>query len=376
MTGVTAGGALARPASGPAQLTEGRPPRVACVLNIYTPNSHADVFVSRLLDGYRLNGAWHAPRLQAVSFYVDQFPYNDMAREQAAEYGIRILPSVAEAAEGVDAIAVIGEHGNYPRTPRGNFQYPRKRYFDQILQVFRSQGRVLPLLSDKYLAYDWKDAKAMADNVRERRIPFLCGSTVPLAWQKPPLSLPSSPRFRELLAVSYSDLEEHTYHAIEALQSVAERRGETGVARVRYLEGEAVWKMSPRLLDAALARRVNPPPEDRGQKPEAFQFVYRDGVKASVLNLNSRTRDYLVAVDVQDAPVQATCFYISLYAHTHWGLMVQAFENLVLTRKEQMPLERTLLANGIMLAGLESRRQGGTWIETPELAVSYSWPRA
>ena len=38
---------------------------------------------------------------------------------------------------------------------------------------------------------------------------------------------------------------------------------------------------------------------------------------------------------------------------------MRAFENLVLTKKAQMPLERTLLANGIMLAGLESRRKGG-----------------
>ena len=50
--------------------------------------------MSRLLDGYRLNGSWHAPSLQTVSFYVDQFPFNDMAREQAAEYGIRICRSV------------------------------------------------------------------------------------------------------------------------------------------------------------------------------------------------------------------------------------------------------------------------------------------
>jgi len=55
--------------------------------------------------------------------------------------------------------------------------------------------------------------------------------------------------------------------------------------------------------------------------------------------------------------------------------MVQMFEDLVLTGKPAMPLERTLLANGILLAGLESRRKGGTWVETPELSVSYSWPR-
>ncbi|MEO7146155.1 MAG: hypothetical protein ABI165_21890, partial [Bryobacteraceae bacterium] len=98
-------------------------PRVACIVNAYFPNSHADVFVSRLLDGYRLNHAWHPPRLDVVSLYVDQFPSNDMAREQADEHGIRIYPAVAEALRrgggelAVDAVAVIGEHGNYPRTP-------------------------------------------------------------------------------------------------------------------------------------------------------------------------------------------------------------------------------------------------------------------
>jgi hypothetical protein len=332
--------------------------------------------MSRLLDGYRLNGRWNPPRLQTVSFYVDQFPYNDMAREQAAEYGIRICRSVSEAIDGVDGIAVIGEHGNYPRTPRGNFMYPRKRYFDEIAGAFESKRRIVPLLNDKYFAYDWADAKSMADRVRAMKIPFGCGSTVPLSWQKPPLHLPGSPRFDELLGVSYSDLEEHTYHAIEALQSVAERRGETGVAAVRYMEGDEVYKISPKLLDAALATRVNPPPEDRGQKPEAFLIRYRDGLEASVLNLNSKTRDYLFAARLRgDSRLRATCFYISLYVHSHWGFMVQAFENLVLTKKPQTPLERTLLSNGILLAGLESRRKGGAWIDTPELAISYSWPR-
>src|SRR5579872_1737243 len=98
--------------------------RVACILNVYFPHSHADVFMSRLLDGYRLNGKWNAPRLEVASLYVDQFPVNDMAREQAQEHGITIYPSVAEALRlggnklAVDGIAVIGEHGNYPRTQR------------------------------------------------------------------------------------------------------------------------------------------------------------------------------------------------------------------------------------------------------------------
>ena len=68
----------------------------------------------------------------------------------------------------------------------------------------------------------------------------------------------------------------------------------------------------------------------------------------------------------------STCFYIQLYLHNHWSFMVRNFEDLVLTRREPNPIERTLVANGIMLAGLESRRQGGKWIDTPELSLSYS----
>jgi hypothetical protein len=94
------------------------------------------------------------------------------------------------------------------------------------------------------------------------------------------------------------------------------------------------------------------------------------------VNLNSKTRDYLFAAKVHGDPSpRATCFYIGLYTHSHWGFLVKAFEELALTRREQMPAERTLLANGIMLAGLQSRKKGGVWVDTPELRISYSWPR-
>jgi hypothetical protein len=69
--------------------------------------------------------------------------------------------------------------------------------------------------------------------------------------------------------------------------------------------------------------------------------------------------------------VYASCFYIQLYVHNHWGFMVKAFEELVLTRKTPFPIERTLLSTGITLFGLESRVQGQRWIETPQLAISY-----
>jgi hypothetical protein len=361
-------------------------PRVACILNVYFPNSHADVFMSRILEGYRLNGASHRPRVKVVSMYVDQFPHNDMAREQAAEYGVTIYPSVAEALRcggntlAVDGVAVIGEHGDYPRTPRGNFMYPRYRHFEQVTRVMENDGRVVPLLNDKYFAYEWDDAMKMYNRVRAMKIPFMAGSTLPLTWRRPPLEFPRGIELEEVLAVSFSDLEEHGYHAVELLQAMAERRkgGETGVARIRCVEGDEVWRLgkagewSESLLEAALARRVNPPPNNPKAKAQAIQVLYRDGLKATILNLNSHTRDYLFAAREKGRrEPHASCFYIQLYNHNHWSFMVRHFEDLVLTRRPPNPIERTLLATGITLFGLESRLQGQKWLDTPQLSVRY-----
>lgn len=381
---VTRRSLLALPAAPAARGASGPRPRVACVLNAYTPDSHADVFCSRLLAGYRLNGETHVPRVEVASLYVDQLPFNDMAREQAAEYGIKIYPTVAEALRlggsrlDVDAVAVIGEHGSYPRTRRGNFEYPRWRYFREITEVMRRDGRIIPCFNDKYLAYEWDDARRMYDTVREMRIPFLCGSTLPLTWRRPPLEFPRGIELEEALAVSCGDLEEHAYHGIELLGAMLERRrgGETGVASVRCVEGPEARRSgdwSRKLLDAALARRVNPPPGNPDAAPQAILIRYRDGLKATVLNLNSHTRDYLFAASERGrAEPHSSCFYIQLYNHNHWSFLVRAFEELALTGRNPVPLERTLLANGIMLFALQSRLEGQKWLDTPQLSLRFS----
>ena len=373
-------------ATSSAAFAQTKRPRVAAILNVYSPDSHADVFMGRLLGGYRLNGKSYQPRVEVASLYVDQFPLKDMAREQAEEYGIKIYSTVGEALRlggktlAVDGVAIIGEHGNYPRTLRGNFQYPRWRYFEEITKVFREDRRVVPLYNDKYFAYEWADAQRIYDAVRQMDIPFMAGSTVPLTWRRPALELPRGVRLKEALAISYSDLEEHSYHAVELLQAMVERRagGETGVESIRCVEGPEVWAMADRgewsrkLLDAALATRVNLVQEDRSIPPQAFFVRYRDGLKATILNLNGFTRDYLfAATEVDRAEPHACCAYIELYNHNHWSFMVRNFEDLLLSGRLPNPVERTLLATGITLFGLESRLRGHKWLPTPELAVRY-----
>ena len=107
----------------------------------------------------------------------------------------------------MDGIAVVGEHGDYPRTPRGNVMYPRRQRFDEATHVMREDGRVVPLFNDKYFAYDWDDARHMYEVVKRMKIPFFCGSSLAAHVETTsPWSSNGGSDLDEVLAVSFSDL--------------------------------------------------------------------------------------------------------------------------------------------------------------------------
>src|SRR6185503_15610340 len=60
---------------------------------------------------------------------------NDLSRRRAEEFGFKIYPTVADALRcggdklAVDAVLLIGEHGNYPVNAIGQKQYPRYELF-------------------------------------------------------------------------------------------------------------------------------------------------------------------------------------------------------------------------------------------------------
>ena len=55
-------------------------PRVAAIVAEYRPRSHADVIVGKLLEGYKLDGAWSKPRVEVASTYTDQVADEEMSR--------------------------------------------------------------------------------------------------------------------------------------------------------------------------------------------------------------------------------------------------------------------------------------------------------
>src|SRR6185503_18869663 len=131
-----------------------------------------------------------------VSAYVDQFPRGDLSRARAKESSFTIYPSVAEALRcgedklAVDAVLVIGEHGNYPNNEYGQKKYPRYEFFKQVTDVFKKDGRTTPVFNDKHLSWKWDWAKEMVDISRELKFPFLAGSSLPVTWRMPSIDLP------------------------------------------------------------------------------------------------------------------------------------------------------------------------------------------
>src|SRR5262249_58682364 len=125
------------------------------------------------------------PDLEVVSAHVDQRPENDLSAKRAAEFGFKLYPSIAEALRcggdslAVDAVLIIGEHGNYKRNELGQVQYPRYEFFKQVVDVFKKDGRVTPIFNDKHLSWNWQSAKEMVDTARAMTIPFLAGSSLP-----------------------------------------------------------------------------------------------------------------------------------------------------------------------------------------------------
>ena len=179
--------------------------RLAVVTTEWRYRSHAWHMAERFLAGYPINGRWHQPPLKVVSAYVDQTPKNDLSRMRSKNFGFPIYPTIAEALRcggkelAVDAVLIIGEHGDYPRNEWGQKLYPRYEFFKQVTDVFKTDGRVTPIFNDKHLSWKWEWALEMVETAREMRIPFLAGSSLPVTWRMPAVDMPYGAEVEEIL---------------------------------------------------------------------------------------------------------------------------------------------------------------------------------
>ncbi len=285
-------------------------PKVAALLTHVFHRSHAHVILENFLEPYIFRGQLTDPGVDVVSFYVDQIADGDLAHAIADQYSIPIMPSIAEALTlgstrlAVDGVLLIGEHGKYPTNTKGQVEYPRKRFFDEAVGVFERSGSVAPIFNDKHLSYRWDWAREMYDTARRLEIPFLAGSSVPLAQRQPDWELPKDAAISEAVSIHGGPVESYDFHGLDVLQSHVEGRqdGETGVEEVQFVEGEALWqaaaqgRWSLESAGAAVAAELGPselgPREriekicrDAGMQPHGILLKYVDGLTAISLRV-------------------------------------------------------------------------------------------
>ena len=383
--------------------------RLAIVTTEWRFHSHAWHMGERFLVGYPINGRWHQPPIDVVSAYVDQKPKNDLSRKRSEEFGFPIYPTIGEALRcggkklAVDAVLVIGEHGDYPRNEIGQKKYPRYEFFKDVVQVFKKDGRSVPVFNDKHLSWKWDWAKEMADTSREMGFPFLAGSSLPVTWRMPSVDMPYGAEVEEVMCMSIGSIDSYDFHALETIQCMAERRkgGETGVVWVEALRGDAVWKAmqqgswakggwSPSLFESCLCRTqtlVQPPTYSHRyptlkqmqswvKDPIVYRFQYSDGLRGTMLMMNGLLSDFTFAAQLKGrAEPLSTLFYLPPTPNVVYSaaLMSKA-EQMFLTGQAPYPVERTLLTSGLVEAGVRSLALGKR-VETPYMNVKYRAPR-
>ena len=402
----TSSGSLLLPEIHAEELAQTPRKKLAVITTEWRYHSHAWHMAERFLVGYPINGRWHRPAFDVVSAYVDQFPEKDLARRRSSEFGFKIYPSIAEALRcggdkmAVDAVLIIGEHGDYPKTEFEQTKYPRYEFFKQVTDVYRKDGKTAPVFNDKHLSWKWEWAKEMVEISRELNFAFCAGSSLPVTWRMPAIEMPLGQEVEELMSVAIGGIDSYDFHALEVIQCMAERRrgGETGVASMQALRGESVWKAmetgswekggwNPRLFEACLTRsHTLAQPESFSDRfptsaqmrewvkdPIAYRFDYNDGTKATMLLMNGLVGDFTFAAKLknQDEPL-STLFHLPPNPNVVYSasLMSKAEETFV-NHKSPYPIERTLLTSGLVEAAVRSLGRGQKRLPTPYLDIRY-----
>lgn len=397
-------GAGAVPVLSGAQSRPARP-KIAAIATTYFKHSHAQHIVDRFLEGYGWNGVHHHPPMDLVSLYVEQINDRDLSKDRAKRFpAMKMYGTIAEALTlggsklAVDGIVVVGEHGRYPRNEKGQTQYPRYEYFQEIFKVLRSSGRAVPIFNDKHLSWKWEWAKEMYDTARELGVPFMAGSSLPVTWRTPSLEMPAGARIKEALCVCYGGVDSYDFHGLETTQCMVERRrgGEAGVKWVQAYRGENFWKAyregvwSRDLTEAALCRSHTLVPAREGfndilpsmedmqrlvKNPVAYVYEHEDGLRGAMLLMSGLVRDFNFAAQL-DKGIFSTQMYLPMpdgrtTLANFFSPLVNGMEQMFLTGKPTYPVERTLLTTGLTAAGVESLHRGQTRYETPHLAIQY-----
>jgi len=223
---------------------------------------------------------------------------------------------------------------------------------------------------------------------------------VPLGERRPMLEMPAGGAIDTALSMHGGGLESYDFHAFEVLESFIESRrgGESGIAGVQLIAGErfveyaqsSAWPAE--LVNIALAaenqaameRQTRPiattsrPHPDVGDHAILIEHV---GGLRTILHKHGKSSDrwnFVARLKNDQAPFHTAIINGPWGNFNLFSALSHAIAHFFKTSKSPYPVERTLLASGLLDAAMRSHAAGGKVIETPELHFSYEtsdWSR-
>lgn len=233
------------------------------------------------------------------------------------------------------------------------------------------------------MSWNWSWAKYMWRTLRQMKIPWMAGSSLPYAKFEPLVALPHGRKLDHIVAVGYGGLESYGFHALETGQRIAECRagGEAGVRSVQVISGKSVWDAQragrwPRdIAEAALGsvKQPNGKAQDQTSDVHAFDIEYRDGQRMTVLMANGYSQEFAFAYRAQGSREIVAASYLldPVPRLKHFSATVRALEDMYITGRPTAASERTYLTTGILAYGVESNYRGGALLQTPDLNITY-----
>ena len=354
-------------------------PKLAVILTQYGSKSHGMCICSKLLEGLEFDDHTEEPRCDVVAVHLMEVADDDIGVALCERHGVPMYPTVASALcrggdeLAVDGVVLIGEHGTWPYNERGSHLYPRRELFDQIVGVYRQAGRVVPLFCDKHWTWNWAWARYMRATIEDLQIPFMAGSSGPWATFEPFVPLPRGHAYAHTVGLGWGPFEAYGFHVLEVTQFLAEQRagGESGVARVRCLSGNDVLDIDAPsgLVEAALeAAQAELTP---GPETFAIEAEHIDGHRTTALIVNPGCNAFAFAYTGRTGVVAAGYPLDDPPRVKHFSPMVRAIEQMMLDGVAPIPLERTYLTTGVIAYALESRFQGGIWLDAEGMDIAY-----
>ncbi len=162
-----------------------------------------------------------------------------------------------------------------------------------------------------------------ASRAKQLNIPWMAGSSLPVGYRDPDVTLPMGAQLESIVAVGYSGLDVYGFHTLDVMQSIFERRAATGGGHPHELGVRAVQCLSitemERLIEAGTIHRdtldaalkasqtsrqaiLAAPPADG----VIFLIEYRDGWLVPVVMLPTTARAISVAFKPRGGSVQVT----------------------------------------------------------------------